>query len=108
MVCVVDGFVFGECGGGGDGLLLLIIMFDGMMYYVSFMFFDGFFELKWVYNGIIGMLYFKMKCMNIGWCGVGFSILGNGVGMKDYDIVVGGFGIFDYFYVSLCSVLLVF
>ena len=59
---------------------------------------------SWAYNGTTGMLYFKMKCMNTGWCGVGFSTMGNGAGMKDYDIAAGGFGTSDYLYVSLCSV----
>lgn len=73
-------------------------MHDGMMHYVSLMSSDGSFELKWAYNGNTGMLYFKMKCMNTGWCGVGFSTMGNGAGMKDYDIAAGGFGTSDYLY----------
>ena len=108
MACAADGSVLGECGGGGDGSSPSTTMPDGMMHYVSLMSSDGSFELKWAYNGTTGMLYFKMKCMNTGWCGVGFSTLGNGAGMKDYDIAAGGFGTSDYLYVSLCSVWLVF
>ena len=34
---------------------------------------------------------FKMKCKGTGWCAVGFSTdPGNGGGMKNYDIAVGG------------------
>jgi len=51
---------------------------------------DDNFELKWTYDN--GKLMFKMKCKGNGWCGVGFSnaAQGDGKGMKDYDIAVGG------------------
>ncbi|XP_068742890.1 DBH-like monooxygenase protein 1 [Montipora capricornis] len=73
-------------------------MHDGMMHYASLMSSDGSFELKWAYNGTTGMLYFKMKCMNTGWCGVGFSTMGDGASMKDYDIAGGGSAPSDYLY----------
>jgi len=48
------------------------------------------FELKWAYDN--GKLMFKMKCKGTGWCAVGFSnaSMGDGSGMKDYDIAAGG------------------
>ena len=52
---------------------------------------DSKFELKWTYNNISDKLMFKMKCKGTGWCAVGFSTdPGNGGGMKNYDIAVGG------------------
>ncbi|XP_068712073.1 DBH-like monooxygenase protein 1 [Montipora foliosa] len=100
MACAADSSVLGECGPDGDGSSPSTTMPNGMMHNVSLMLMspDGSFELKWAYNGTTGMLYFKMKCRNIGWCGVGFSTMGNGAGMKDYDIAAGGFGTSDYLY----------
>ncbi|XP_068742889.1 uncharacterized protein [Montipora capricornis] len=64
------------------------------MHYASLMSSDGTFELKWGYrDDTVQMLYFMMKCKNTGWCGVGFSSMGNGTGMKDYDIAIGGYEI---------------
>jgi len=50
------------------------------------------FELKWAYNNTANKLMFKMKCKGMGWCAVGFSnaSMGDGRGMKDYDIAAGG------------------
>ncbi|XP_068709143.1 DBH-like monooxygenase protein 1 [Montipora foliosa] len=72
-------------------------MHDGMMHYASLMSSDGSFELKWAYKDS-GMFYFIMKCKNTGWCGVGFSSMGNGAGMKDYDIAAGGYSTSEYLY----------
>ena len=46
------------------------------------------FELHWTYRN--SMLHFKMTCKGLGWCAVGFSTVGDGRGMRNYDVVVGG------------------
>ena len=59
----------------------------GMMHYANVAAGDNF-ELKWTYKN--NMLYFKMKCKGLRWCGVGFFRVGNGTDMVQYDIAVGG------------------
>ncbi|XP_068709142.1 uncharacterized protein [Montipora foliosa] len=69
-------------------------MDDNTIHYTSLKSSDGTFELKWGYRDDKDqMLNFIMKCKNTGWCGVGFSSMGNGTGMKDYDIAIGGYEI---------------
>ena len=58
-----------------------------MMHYASVKDGDRF-ELQWAYKN--NMLHFKMKCKGLGWCGVGFSTEGEGRGMVNYDVAVGG------------------
>ena len=47
-----------------------------------------------------------MKCKGLGWCGVGFSTVGTGAGMVQYDIAVGGVAanMTGYLYVSLSTI----
>ena len=78
-------------------------MHTGMMPYANVTAGDNF-ELKWTYEN--NMLYFKMKCKGLGWCGVGFSRVGNGSDMVQYDIAVGGVAanMTAYLYVSLSTI----
>lgn len=65
-----------------------------IMKYVSVMSPDGKFQLQWAYNNDTGMLYFKMKCQNTGWCGVGFAdnaVNPTGKNMRNFDVAIGGF-----------------
>ena len=73
-----------------------------MMKYASVMSSDMKFQLQWAYNDS-GTLYFKMKCKNTGWCGVGFAdstVNPTGAGMASYDIAVGGYTSTGYVRVS--------
>ena len=45
------------------------------------------FMLTWIYSN--NKLMFTMKCKTTGWCAVAFTT-GDGSGMKDYDIALGG------------------
>ena len=45
------------------------------------------FMLTWMYSN--NKLMFTMKCKTTGWCAVAFTT-GDGSGMKDYDIALGG------------------
>ena len=74
-----------------------------MMKYASVMDTDGMFQLQWAYNNETGMLYFKMKCKNTGWCGVGFAdstVNTDGRGMVSFDVAIGGFTDAGYVWVS--------
>ena len=42
---------------------------------------------------------FTMKCKTTGWCAVAFTT-GDGSGMKDYDIALGGVASGNYLFVS--------
>ena len=79
-------------------------MHTGMMHYASVTDADGNFELKWTYKN--NTLHFKMKCKGLGWCGVGFSTVGNGTDMVQYDIAVGGVAanMTAYLHVSLSTI----
>ena len=73
-----------------------------MMKYASAMSPDGNFQLQWAYNDT-GFFYFKMKCKNTGWCGVGFAdnaVNSDGRNMANYDIAVGGYNSTGYVRVS--------
>ena len=43
--------------------------------------------LTWIYTD--KKLMFTMKCKTTGWCAVAFTT-GDGSGMRDYDIALGG------------------
>ncbi|CAH3117058.1 unnamed protein product [Porites lobata] len=43
--------------------------------------------LTWIYSN--NKLFFTLRCKTTGWCAVAFTT-GDGTGMKDYDIALGG------------------
>ena len=43
--------------------------------------------LTWIYSK--NKLSFTLRCKTTGWCAVAFTT-GDGSGMKDYDIALGG------------------
>ncbi|XP_073241699.1 DBH-like monooxygenase protein 1 homolog isoform X1 [Porites lutea] len=45
------------------------------------------FMLTWIYSN--NKLFFKLRCKTTGWCAVAFTT-GDGSGMKNYDIALGG------------------
>ena len=79
-----------------------------MMKYASVMSPDMKFQLQWAYNNETRMLYFKMKCKNTGWCGVGFAdstVNQDGANMMSYDVAIGGSTNSDgYLWVSLLTI----
>ena len=63
---------------------------DDVLTYYTFDSGDENFKLQWAYNGD-DKLIFNVSCKTTGWCAVGFTPIGDGRNMKDYDIAVGGF-----------------
>ena len=55
------------------------------------------FMLTWIYSN--SRLMFTMKCKTTGWCAVAFTT-GDGSGMRDYDIALGGVASNNYLGVS--------
>ena len=43
--------------------------------------------LTWIYSN--NKLFFTLRCKTTGWCAVAFTT-GDGSGMQDYDIALGG------------------
>lgn len=61
---------------------------------------NGEFMMSWMYNGT--KLVVNTTCQTTGWCAVGFTTTGDGKGMRDYDIALGGVNnnMATYLYVS--------